>query len=342
MTDNTAQSSSSSESVVLEEEVCDSLGRLGRYSGPLDEEHYPHGANGVMLYVNDKDVVKYSGDWVHGHWERGDVSYVRGDVYKGSFNKLFKQHGHGTYSWSNGSYEGEWKSGLYDGVGKHQSVDEKGRKHSYHGKFVAGKPATPPVPQATVSKTTPTSVVENQMWTDPGTGDLVVYRGLWRDGHPVGNGTLLYVQREGQAMPDRISYDGLFDDSNGLYHGQGRLVWRNGDAYEGNFVHGTRDGAGVYRWKDGRQYQGQFEKNVRHGRGVFIYPNNDMYEGHFVLGKREGKGRFVFSDGSEYDGEWKDGSYSDGKLVQKSGITYIGQFLSGQRHGKSNAEPNHV
>lgn len=143
-----------------------------------------------------------------------------------------------------------------------------------------------------------------------------------------------YDQNEKGKTSKVLLYDGWFDDL-GRYHGHGRLTWKNGDSYEGDFVHGRRHGRGLYKWGNSdRQYQGEFENNVRHGLGTFFYGAGNYYQGSFVNGHRHGYGRFVFADtGSAYDGEWKKGAY-DGKgtLVLTNGETYIGEFVNGHLH----------
>ncbi len=62
------------------------------------------------------------------------------------------------------------------------------------------------------------------------------------------------------------SYEGFWDM--GKFHGQGTVLFANGDEYKGEFSQGRRHGQGTYRWTDGRQYDGQFHLDQRTGTGT--------------------------------------------------------------------------
>ena len=71
---------------------------------------------------------------------------------------------------------------------------------------------------------------------------------------------------------DQTVYEGEF--LNGLRHGQGAIVFENGDIYEGGWFEGQRTGPdgdateGIYVAHDGKEiYQGGFLDNKRHGNG---------------------------------------------------------------------------
>ena len=57
----------------------------------------------------------------------------------------------------------------------------------------------------------------------------------------------------------------------GLPHGYGKLIWPNGDQYEGNFKFGKRNGLGKRFNVDGSEYQGEYLDDKPNGRGNTIY-----------------------------------------------------------------------
>jgi hypothetical protein len=299
----------------------------------------------------------------------GRYTWPHGAYYEGQFVHNVRQ-GYGKYvdPVSHTSYCGDWHNGVYHGYGlyhytttSHPNDTNNGPPQvlSYRGHFVNGKPHGHGVelradgsvkfdgewrhgePQLVVAsptsshnnktqpvvKKTDTTIVNQQPWFDTACQCPAVYRGVWRHHAPAGNGTAEYTHG------DIVSYEGCFTNG-GKYHGHGRLTWRNGDWFEGQFHQGLRHGQGVYHWKDGRQYTGMFVKNERHGKGLYMYPDSKLYEGEFVHGKRHGQGRFVFTDGSLYEGTWKEGRYDGhGTLVHCDGRTYMGSFEAGLAHG---------
>ena len=62
------------------------------------------------------------------------------------------------------------------------------------------------------------------------------------------------------------SYSG--DYKNGLYHGKGRLEFKDGNVYEGQFENNKMHGFGKIFFKDGSIYQGNFKNNLRDGEGL--------------------------------------------------------------------------
>ena len=148
------------------------------------------------------------------------------------------------------------------------------------GRSPKAQQTAPPAPQRIIQ------VVQDQPWVDLHHDNAVAtYRGLWNSQTqlPCKNGTAEYDNAE------MLRYEGCFNEA-GQFHGKGRLVWRNGDSYEGDFELGNRHGQGIYRWDDGRQYSGDFVANVREGQGRLMYKNSDFYEGSFWQGQRHGQG----------------------------------------------------
>lgn len=128
------------------------------------------------------------------------------------------------------------------------------------------------------------------------------------------------------------SYEGNF--SAGLFHGQGRLVSAAAGTYKGNFVAGVMEGQGELIYPDGSRYRGQFHNNQFHGTGKLTYPDSSTYTGDFALGRPQGKGQWIFADKSIYTGEVVNGAITGkGKLV-RAGAEYTGEFVAGKMHGK--------
>ena len=86
-------------------------------------------------------------------------------------------------------------------------------------------------------------------------------------------------------------------DSDGLPHGQGKMTFVDNSVYEGQFVHGQKEGIGEFKRQDGFSY-----------------------EGNWVNGQRHGKGKQIDVDGSTIEGEWKDNRLNgEGYITQNKG-----------------------
>jgi len=55
------------------------------------------------------------------------------------------------------------------------------------------------------------------------------------------------------------------DYFNGVKHGKGSLIMRDGGRYEGDFSEGEITGQGVRTWPDGSVYKGEFMQGERNG-----------------------------------------------------------------------------
>jgi len=60
-------------------------------------------------------------------------------------------------------------------------------------------------------------------------------------------------------LKDGTTYEGQFKD--GSYHDNGKLLWKNGDNYDGRWKKGRMDGAGVFKRHDGLILKGSFKNN---------------------------------------------------------------------------------
>ncbi|KAE8993030.1 hypothetical protein PR003_g20734 [Phytophthora rubi] len=150
-----------------------------------------------------------------------------------------------------------------------------------------------------------------------------------------------------------------------VYHGKGRLEFKTGFTYVGDFVHGRMHGTGRIEWHaSGVVYAGDLTHNEITGRGTYWWPNGSSYEGDVKRGKRHGRGVFVTGDrgvvreeaqesdevskpllfafrshddqGHEVDGDGHDEAKSeDGAelVIAQSNARYDGEWEDGLPHG---------
>lgn len=101
--------------------------------------------------------------------------------------------------------------------------------------------------------------------------DVSVYTGSWKAGMRDGRG----------AWKNQLgSYDGQWKEDQP--HGQGRLVFENGDYYEGTFANGEYQGQGKFVFANGITYLGELDRGMRHGQGRLFRANEFFYEGTWV------------------------------------------------------------
>lgn len=111
----------------------------------------------------------------------------------------------------------------------------------------------------------------------------VVYEGEWRNDMKEGNGHLLY---------EHGTYNGMFKSD--FFHGRGKLSWRNGDVFDGDFHRGERTGRGIMKFGNGDSYEGEFLNGLSHGTGTYVWRNGEVYVGDFRDGQLMGQGTVQF------------------------------------------------
>lgn len=123
--------------------------------------------------------------------------------------------------------------------------------------------------------------------------------------------------------------------SGNCVNGEGKMVYSNGNIYEGDFINGKADGQGTSNFADSATYTGQYSNDLFHGKGKYIYPNGSIYDGNWVKGKIEGRGKFVNSNGTTYEGDYVNGKANgQGIFKLKDGRIYAGQFSNDLINGK--------
>ncbi|XP_044919500.1 MORN repeat-containing protein 1 isoform X1 [Mustela putorius furo] len=125
---------------------------------------------------------------------------------------------------------------------------------------------------------------------------------------------------------DGSYYEGEFVD--GEITGEGCRLWASsGDTYSGQFVLGEPQGYGLMKYKAGGHYEGELTHGLREGHGHLVDQDGQAYWGSFHNNKRHGQGHMVFRNGDKYEGDWvRDQRQGHGVLFRADGSTYKGQW----------------
>lgn len=131
--------------------------------------------------------------------------------------------------------------------------------------------------------------------------EQAVFAGQMKAGMREGRGFMAYA--------DGNLYEGYFErDTTNIC---GRLVFDNGDVFEGDISEMSMNGQGIYYNNSvGSKYTGQFKDDMPHGHGKEEWTDGTFYEGGFAAGAKHGKGVFKTKEGSIYEGEFKQGAFN--------------------------------
>lgn len=114
-----------------------------------------------------------------------------------------------------------------------------------------------------------------------------------------------------------------------------KLIYSNGDYYEGEIVEKIRHGYGVHHYKNGDRYDGMWYNNMKHGTGILFYKNGDFYDGWWQNDNKEGIGTYFYNNGDRYYGEWKDNKkQGKGFIYYDDGSKFVGEFKNNKKNGK--------
>lgn len=317
------------------------------------------------LYKEDGTIK--TGEWDNGHLNQTFVdTQLAAGHYKG-YVRNTQPDGSGYMKYANGDeYQGAWKQGRYHGFGLlsqgrdsilGQWVDGKltgdalFRTDSlvYEGGFVDN------IPTGVGVLSTADGSYYSGTWSDgkrSGVGDMLfangdTYSGDWKDNEFHGVGKFIYAQLfstyEGQwreGLPDGVgyyrspsfAYRGEWDK--GWMDGDGVLVFKNGDKYEGTVHENKIDGVGVYEYANGNRYEGEFVEGLISGNGVFQFKDGNRFEGEFYKGKIYGDGTLLLKTKEgivSITGFWPlDGSFpKEGSMLFANGDLYEGPLEGG-------------
>jgi len=81
-----------------------------------------------------------------------------------------------------------------------------------------------------------------------------------------------------------------------------KMVFDNGDIYDGSWLDGNKYGWGKMIYKNGDIYDGEWDICGKHGQGKMMYKNGDVYEGSWFRNNRDGNGKITYQKGDVYEG----------------------------------------
>lgn len=149
---------------------------------------------------------------------------------------------------------------------------------------------------------------------------------------------VIYLTDDLQDVQDHSCLGGLFTGNlyRGEPHGEGIILYDNGESYQGNFKEGLREGLGSFTYDTGENFTGLFQNDmILIGAGTIYHEGGEVSEGSFVEGRLiDGKGLLLLDpSGLKYYGEVRDGKPHDdhGKLIHPDGFEEIVKFVYGSR-----------
>ena len=230
----------------------------------VDGKMSGHGVfDSARLYVIPYESRKpffYEGEFENGTFHGYGVqkNELAGWVFEGEFRNG-RRHGKGRLTVNNNAvYEGNWENGFLSGHGTYRAgVGE--RTTFYEGEF-------------SLDKFNGYGVQSSNLST---------YAGEWKHGLMHGRGVFICKKYkwDGEWNRGREYGHGVFTSSDGTvftgeWHGSqgsGRIVFPNGDVYEGEV-----SAPGTYH---------DFEGLCIHGAGIYTYADGRVYDGGFVYGE---------------------------------------------------------
>jgi hypothetical protein len=217
----------------------------------------------------------------------------------------------------------------------------------------AVKTAAVPLPSASKTATLPVSTTATAVGATLLTGAAVST--VDANGHP----------KQAEAQPEEFTagnttFKGSFvrDAGSATFSGKGKLVWSNGDSFDGTLVKGQRHGRGLFVWANGQRYHGdwfndkpqgeanmqfangnQYEGQVFDGlpqdKGQMRYASGDTYTGQFNRGEPQGRGVYLWQNGQQFDGDWKlSQPNGEGQLKFATGNVFEGTVVNGIPNGQ--------
>jgi hypothetical protein len=152
-----------------------------------------------------------------------------------------------------------------------------------------------------------------------------IYKGEWKDDKPYGNGLLF-------SLPNEI-IEGRFDGYR-ITDGQVKILFTNGEFFEGVFKHDQRNATGTHYYKNGDSYEGEWVNDRRVGRGRIQKPDGGFFKGFFAEDKAEGYIEYEDRHGNQFVSENDEAKNSSKPVQAKKKVSLAsdkpqpGQFMN--------------
>jgi adenylate kinase family enzyme len=199
--------------------------------------------------------VQFDGTWKDHHPIKGVVTLPHGTTYEGGLQDG-KYHGHGRQKFVNGAkFVGTFSDGKREGQGKYQDAEGNIYTGMYSRGLCHGKG----------TRTWPNGREYVGRWIQneaTGRGIETIPVKIKIEPPPTPEG-----EDEPAEPPEPTYIDGkrvyTGDFLKGTYHGTGLMEYETGDAYEGTWVNGRRQGPGIFSWVGKNMaFEGVFENDV--------------------------------------------------------------------------------
>jgi hypothetical protein len=224
------------------------------YEGTRDEAGRYHTVNGVPGYAKYVGGCSYRGGFADGVMHgQGKYTWSDGTTYEGEL-KWNTIDGRGSFTWPDGSsYSGDLRLGLRHGNGSFAGPEGA---PSYKGSWCKGKRHG-----------------EGTLWYDA--DNDCSYEGEWFENRRHGQGRMRFKPNSRQLNRSAVLTAGSpraarLKHSSSLVGGSKEA--REGNLYEGSWVHDQKCGLGTMNWYDKRErFSGEWVSDQQHGKGEHVW-----------------------------------------------------------------------
>ena len=115
------------------------------------------------------------------------------------------------------------------------------------------------------------------------------------------------------------------------YFLSGKIIFANGNIYEGDFVNDNFHGKGCFTYASGDKYSGDFEENKKSGQGECCWLVHDLITADLWACT----GLYTWRNGDRYQGSWRlNVKHGFGIASYLNGDCYEGYFQDNKKNGK--------